>query len=260
MYAFALAGTELLHSETMHTLGPRPSHVPGLVASLAVCEGTALVSGVHSPFALAVLQRPTALPPEILARPQWTVYTVGGLTAQAPLSVTPLQHHTRVLSAMAAAAPAAPPPFDVVQASLPDAIAGQSLAWMPTAAVPAAVHILGLSPSLRPWVSIVLACVLHATRWQADFLPGPPVVPLAPRSHLDDDGAVVVTCSANLALPDIRLMLTRAASAHGLAVLTNRPAPRALFLAMYLNIALHSTMGDLELWVSPGTFVQGLRV
>ena len=62
-------------------------------ASLAVYEGTVLVSGVHSTFALAVQQRPTALPQVVLARPQWTAYTVGGLTAQAPLSATPLQHH-----------------------------------------------------------------------------------------------------------------------------------------------------------------------
>ena len=55
-------------------------------------------------------------------------------------------------------------------------------------------------------------------------------------------------------------MLTRAASAHGLAVLTSRPAPHALFLATCLDITWHSAMGDLELWVSPGTFVQGLRV
>ena len=161
---------------------------------------------------------------------------------------------------MAAAAPAAPPPFDIVQASLPDTIAGQSLAWMPTATIPPAVHILGLSPSLRPWVSIVLACVVRATRWQAVFLPGPPVVPLVPRSQHDDDGAVVVMCSADLALPDVRLMLPRAVSAHRLAVLTSRPAPHALLLAMCLEFALHSAMGDLELWVSPGTFVRGPQV
>ena len=176
-------------------------HVPGPGASLAVCEGTFLVSGAHPAFALAVLQHPTALPPEILTRPQWTVYTVGGLTAQASLPVTPLQHHTGVLFAMAAAAPAAPPPFDVVQASMPDTIAGQSLAWMPTATVPPAVRILGLSPPLRPWVSIVLAFMLRATRWQAVSLPGPLVVPLAPRSHHDNDGAVVVTCSADITPP-----------------------------------------------------------
>ena len=124
---------------------------------------------------------------------------------------------------MAAAAPAAPPPFDVVHASVPDTIAGQSLAWIPTTTVPLAVHIWGLSPPLRLWVAIVLSCVLRATRWQAVLLPGPPVVPVAPRSHHDNDGWVVVTCSANLALPDIILMhnmLTWAASAHGLAVLT----------------------------------------
>ena len=235
-------------------------HVPGPRASLAVYEGTILVSSAHPTFALALLQRPIALPQEVLTRPQWTVYTIGGLTAQAPVSATPLQHHTRVLAAMAAAAPAAPPPFDVVQASLPDTIAGESLVWIATTSVPPAVHILGLSPPLRPWVSIVLSCVLRATRWQAVFLPGPPVVPLAPRSHLDDDGAVVVTCSADLALPHIKLMLTRAASAHGLAVLTSRPAPHSLFLAMCLDVTWHSAMGDLELWVSPGTFVQGLRV
>ena len=234
--------------------------VPGPGASLAVQEGAVLVSGAHPAFALAVLQRPTALPQEISARPQWTAYTVGGLTAQAPSSVTPLRHHTRVLSTMAAAAPAAPPPFDVVQASIPDTVAGQPLAWMPAAAVPPAVHTLGLSPSLRPWVSIVLACVLRATRWQAVFLPGPPVVPLAPRAHHGDDGVVVVMCSADLALPDIRIMLTRAALAHGLAVLASRRAPHALFLAMHLDITLHTTMGDLELWVSPGAYVHGLRV
>ena len=235
-------------------------HVPGPRTSLAVCEGTILVSGAHTAFALAVLQRPTALPQEVLTNPQWTVYTIGGLTALAPLSATPLQHHTRVLAAMAAAAPAAPPPFDIVQASLPDTIAGEPLAWMPAASVPPAVHVLGLSPPLRPWVSIVLVCVLRATRWQAVLLPGPPVVPLAPRSHQDDDGAVVVTCSADLALPHIKLMLSRAASAHGLAVLTSRPALHALFLALCLDITWHSAMGDLELWVSPRSFVQGLRV
>ena len=95
--------------------------------------------------------------------------------------------------------------------------------------MPPAVHILGLSPPLRPWVSIVLSCVLRATRWQTVFLPGLPVVPVAPRSHLDNDGAVVVTCSADLALPHIKLMLTRAASTHGLAVLTSRPAPTLCF-------------------------------
>ena len=161
---------------------------------------------------------------------------------------------------MAAAAPAAPPPFDVVQASILDTVVGQPLAWMPAAAVPPAVHTLGLSPSLRPWLSIVLACVLRATRWHAVFLPGPPVVPLAPRAHHGDDGVVVVACSADLALPDIRIMLTRTVSAHGLAVLASRPAPHTLFLAMHLDITLHTTMGDLELWVSPGAYVQGLRV
>ena len=73
------------------------------------------------------------------------------------------------------------------------------------------------------------------------------MVPLAPRAHHGDDGVVVVTCSADLALPDIRLMLTRAASARGLAVLASRPAPHALFLAMHLDVTLHSAMGDLEL-------------
>ena len=92
---------------------------------------------------------------------------------------------------------------------------------MPAAAVPPAVRILGLSPSLTPWVSIVLACVLRATQWQAAFLLGPPLVPLAPRAHHGDDGVVVVTCSADLALRDIRLMPTRAVSAHGLAVLAS---------------------------------------
>ena len=235
-------------------------YVPSPGVSLAVYEGTVLVSGGHSTFALAVQQRPTALPQVVLARPQWKAYTVGGLTAQMPLSATPLQHHTRVLSAMAAAALAAPPPFDVVQASLPDAIADRPLAWMPAATVPPAVRILGLSPPLRPWVSIVLACVLRATRWQAVFLPGPPVVPLAPRAHHADDGVVVVTCSADLALPDIKLLLARAVSAQGLAVRASRPAPHALFLALSLDVTLHSAMGDLELWVSPGAYVQGLRV
>ena len=230
----------LLQTWAVWRVSAAAGHVPGPGASLAVHEGTVLVSGVHPAFALAVLQRPTALPQEISARPQWTAYTVGGFTAQAPLSVTPLQHHTRVLSATAAAAPAAPPPFDVVQASLPDTITGQPLAWMPAVVVPPAVHNLRMSPSLRPWVSIVLACVLRATRWQAVFLPGPPVVPLPPRGHHGDDGVVVVTCSADLALPDIRLMLTPAASAHGLAVLARRPAPHTLFLAMHLNVMLHS--------------------
>ena len=126
--------------------------------------------------------------------------------------------------------------------------------------MPPAVHILGLSPPLRPWVSIVLSCVLRATRWQAVFLPDPPVVPLAPRSHLDNDGAVVVACSADLALPHIKLMLTRVASAHGLAVLTSRPAPHFLFLAMCLHVKWHLDMGDLKLWVPPGTFVQDVRI
>ena len=87
---------------------------PHLGASLAVYEGTVLVYGVHSSFALAVQQRPKALPQVVLASPRWTAYTIGGFTAQAPLSANPLQDHTRVLSAMAAAAPAALPPFDVV--------------------------------------------------------------------------------------------------------------------------------------------------
>ena len=161
---------------------------------------------------------------------------------------------------MAAAAPSAIPPFDVVQASFADTIAGQPLAWLPAAAVPQAVHTLGLSPSLSPWVSIVLACVLRATPWQVVFLSGPPVVPLAPHAHHGDDGVVVMTCSADLALPDIIVILTRAASAHGLAVLASRPAPHALFFAMQFHITLHATMGDFELWVSPGAYVQGLQV
>ena len=235
-------------------------HVPGRRASLAVCEGTILVSRAHPAFALAVLQRPTALPQEVLTRPQWTAYTIRGLTAQAPATATPLQHHACVLAAMAAAAPAAPPRFDVLQASLPDTIAGEALARVPAASVPPAVHILGLSPPPRPWLAVVLSCVLRATQWQAVFLPGPQVVPPAPRSHLDNDGAVVVTCSADLALPRIKLMLTWVASAHGLAILASRPAPHSLFLAMCLDVTWHSAMSDLELWVSPGTFVQGLRV
>ena len=217
-------------------------YVPSPGASLAVYEGTVLVSGVHSTFALAVQQRPTALPQAVLARLQWTVYTVRGLTAQAPLSATPFQHHNRVLSVMAATALAAPQPSDVVQASLHDAIAGQPLAWMPTATVLPAVRILGLSSPLRPWVSIVLACLLRATRWNAIFLPGPPVVPLAPRAHHGEDGVVVVTCSADLALPDIKVLLARAASAHRLAVLASTPAPHALFLALSLLVTLHSAM------------------
>ena len=102
--------------------------------------------------------------------------------------------------------------------------------------------------------------MLLATRWQAVFLPGPSVVPLAPRAHAGDDGVVVVTCSPDLALPDIRFILTGAASAHGLAVLASRRAPHALFLAMHLDTTLHTTIGDLELWVSPGAYVQGLGV
>ena len=227
---------------TGHILGPR--------ASLAVCKGTILVSRAHPDFALAVLHSPTALPEEVLTRPQWKAYTIGVLTAQAPMSPTLLQHHTRVLAAMAAAAPAVPPPFEVVE----------SLAWIPAASVPPAVHILGLSLPLSPWVSIVLSCVLRANRLQAVFLRGPPVVPLAPGSHLDNDGAVVVTCSADLALPHIKLMLIRAASAHGLAILASRPAAHSLFLAMCLDVTWHSAMGNLELSVSPGTFVQGLRL
>ena len=86
------------------------------------------------------------------------------------------------------------------------------------------------------------------------------MVPLAPRAHHGDDGVVVVTCSVDLALRDIIIILTRAASAHGLAVLAGRPAPHALFLAMHLDITLHTTMGDFELWVSPGAYAQGLRV
>ena len=106
----------------------------------------------------------------------------------------------------------------------------------------------------------MLACVLRATRRQAVYLPGPPVVPLALRAHHRDDGVVAVTCIADLALPDIKLLLAWAASAHGLAVLASRPAPQALFLAPSLDVTLHSAMGDLELWVFPGAYVQGLQV
>ena len=172
----------------------RPCSRPPLLFGCA--QGTILVSSAHPAFALAMLQRSTALPQEVLTRPQWTAYTIGGLTAKAPVSATPSQHHTRVLAASAAAAPAAPPPFDVVKASLPDTIAGESVAWIPATSMPRAVHILGLTPPLRPWVLIVLSCVLRATGWHAVFLPGPPVVPLAPPSHLDNDEGVVVACSA----------------------------------------------------------------
>ena len=71
---------------------------------------------------------------------------------------------------------------------------------------------------------------------------------------------VVLTSSAYLALPDIRILLTWAASAHSLAFLASRPAPDAPFLAMHRDITWHTSIGDLELWVSPGAYVQGLRV
>ena len=113
----------LLRTWAVWRVSAAAGHVPGPGASLAAYEGTVLVSGVHLASAPALLQRPTTAPHEILARPSWTAFSVGGLPAQVLLSVTHLQHHTRVLSAMAAAVPAAPPPFDVVQASLPDTIA-----------------------------------------------------------------------------------------------------------------------------------------
>ena len=63
-----------LMSLLLRTWAPWPisaatGHVPGPRASLAVCEGIFLVSGAHSTFALAVVQRHTALPREILTRP-----------------------------------------------------------------------------------------------------------------------------------------------------------------------------------------------
>ena len=114
----------LLQTLAVRRVSAAAGFVSGPGTSLAVKEGTVLVSGVQPAFALAVLQRPTALPEGVSARPQWTAYTIGGLTAKAPSSVTPLWHHTRVLSAMAAGARAEPPPFDVVQASIPDNVAG----------------------------------------------------------------------------------------------------------------------------------------
>ena len=106
----------------------------------------------------------------------------------------------------------------------------------------------------------MLACVLRATRWHAVFLPKGPVVALASCAHHSDNGAADVTCSADLELPDINLLLVRASAAQGLAVLDSRPAPHALFLALSLDVTLRSDMGDVELWFSPGAYVQGLRV
>ena len=104
-----------------------------------------------------------------------------------------------MLSTTAAAALAVPPPFDVVQASLCNTITGEPLGWMPAVTVPPAVHILGLSLSLRPRASIVLASVLRATQLQAAFLPGPLVAPPALRADHGDDGVTVFDVQSSLA-------------------------------------------------------------
>ena len=168
-------------------------------------------------------------------------------------------NQARVVAAILNATPSTPPNTQLVFSDVPSTAVGHMLRWGPVSDMPAGVqaplHGVTLSQSTK---KMILAAVMQATPWTKLMCPGPLVFPLPPGIREDTDGEVCPVCGAHLPVSRVQTLVALAASDSGLAMVLSQPSPfGVLYLLGWEPRWMH--LGDLDLWVMPGTYVGDLR-